>query len=595
MPIDGAAPKRAELVFRIRRRRAVGPFAHPKLPMSTPEEDKRPDLASGKHRVDATNVDATKVESAAPPPPRSGPPPDPTRKLLLGTLAAIVTALFGFYGYWLVSAKTVGDASAQTAKFLAELSGPKLTAYVVTLAPLGLLLTTVAALLVRNGLPKVWNSARRSALLGVLLGACLFAAWLLTSQRLDGLGKLPWWYFIPVVPPVLLGYQALLVWRQRPRSLGKLSLGISNQVTKALMNDGTFERFDAVYRQLLNVFGGARTGGGGTPSSQPDGKPDSYPSFFVTNFAVPGLLLLLVGFGVTAMAVNNSLLTLPAFPGSKEILPLAARGLRWGAGGAFVYVLIDFGARLFRNDLTVGAAVWSIVTLIVGPTLAVLLAVAWKLDGTQSPWQAGAVMFFAGLAPRRVVTIVEGVALQLLKAPNETTAASDYVPLTRLRGLNSEVAVRLREENVHDVGSLAYADPVRLVLSLPYDLRQVVDWIDQAQLAVALPAQFDALRAAGVTGAIDLAWRWMNTALPTGGDGFLNAKDTPPENFRSLVLNPDREASLVYETARQLFYEEQVCLLWVMYNCFSTTASTAELASEAVEKAKPQSEQARAA
>jgi hypothetical protein len=154
----------------------------------------------------------------------------------------------------------------------------------------------------------------------------------------------------------------------------------------------------------------------------------------------------------------------------------------------------------------------------------------------------------------------------------------------------------LREENVHDVGSLAYADPVRLVLSLPYDLRQVVDWIDQAQLAVALPAQFDALRAAGVTGAIDLAWRWMNTALPAGGDGFLNAKDTPPENFRSLVLNPDREASLVYETARQLFYEEQVCLLWVMYNCFSTTANTAVLVSESAEKANPRGgEQARAA
>lgn len=56
--------------------------------MSTPEEDKTPDLASGKHRVDAG-----KVGSAAPLPPRNGPPPDPTRKLLLGTLAAIVTTL----------------------------------------------------------------------------------------------------------------------------------------------------------------------------------------------------------------------------------------------------------------------------------------------------------------------------------------------------------------------------------------------------------------------------------------------------------------------------------------------------------------------
>jgi hypothetical protein len=552
--------------------------------MNHTDEDKgSTDLGSGSHRVDDR-----RPAGLAPAALQGGAPPDPPRKVLLGTLAAIVTALFGFYGYWLVTAKTLGEASSQTATFLTELSGPKLTAYAVTLAPLAVLLATVAALLVRNGLPKVWNSARRSALLGGLLGACLFGAWLLTSQRLNALVVLQWWYFIPVVPPVLLGYQGLLVWRQRPRSLGKLSLGVSNQLMQPLAKDGTLERFDAVYLQLLKVFGGSRKPADGGLESSADGKSAIYPSFFVTNFAVPALLLLLVGFGVLGVAVNDTLSEIPAFSGSNVILPLATRGLRWGAAGAFVYVLIDFGARLFRNDLTVGAAVWSIVTLIVGPALAVLLAVAWKLVPTESTWQAQAVLFFAGLAPRRVVTIVESVALQLLKAPNETTAPSDYVPLTRLRGLNSEVAVRLREENVHDVGSLAYADPVRLVLSLPYDLRQVVDWIDQAQLAVALPAQFDALRAAGVTGAIDLAWRWLNTALPSAGDGFLNTRETPPENFRSLVLNPDREAGLVYETARQLFYEEQVCLLWVMYNCFSTTATNAEPAAPSVVEAKPE-------
>jgi hypothetical protein len=60
------------------------------------------------------------------------------------------------------------------------------------------------------------------------------------------------------------------------------------------------------------------------------------------------------------------------------------------------------------------------------------------------------------------------------------------------------------------VTGLAYADPIRLVQNMPYDLRQVVEWIDQAQLAMAAP-------------------------------------------------------------------EEQVRLLWVMYNCFSTTASDQDL------------------
>ncbi len=43
-----------------------------------------------------------------------------------------------------------------------------------------------------------------------------------------------------------------------------------------------------------------------------------------------------------------------------------------------------------------------------------------------------------------------------------------------------------------------------------------------------------------------------------------------PESFRSLTRAPDTEARLLYDTARQMFYEEHVRLLWVMYNCFST-------------------------
>ena len=40
--------------------------------------------------------------------------------------------------------------------------------------------------------------------------------------------------------------------------------------------------------------------------------------------------------------------------------------------------------------------------------------------------------------------------------------------------------------------------------------------------------------------------------------------------FRRIDGNP--EARVIYATAGQLFYEEQVCLLWVMYNAFSTAA-----------------------
>ena len=50
-------------------------------------------------------------------------------------------------------------------------------------------------------------------------------------------------------------------------------------------------------------------------------------------------------------------------------------------------------------------------------------------------------------------------------------------------------------------------------------------------------------------------------------------------SFDVLVRDPN-DAALVYETARQMFYEEQVRLLWVMYNSFSTTAGAPSSFSE---------------
>jgi hypothetical protein len=171
--------------------------------------------------------------------------------------------------------------------------------------------------------------------------------------------------------------------------------------------------------------------------------------------------------------------------------------------------------------------------------------------------------------------IVEGVALKFLKSPGEE-AVSKQIPLTSLRGVSSELALRLREENIEDVTGLAYADPIRLVQNMPYDLRQVVEWIDQAQLVVAAPEQYEMLLQRGVTGAIDLAWRWLQASVDPASGKIVHAKDVPA-SFKALVREPEREAVLLYETGRQMFYEEQVRLLWVMYNCFSTTATDREL------------------
>jgi hypothetical protein len=296
-----------------------------------------------------------------------------------------------------------------------------------------------------------------------------------------------------------------------------------------------------------------------------------------------------VSFGALALAMSPNPLDIVVNGVIKKAAPdTVARGLRWGVAGAYTYVLFTFGSRCFRNDLTVGAAIWAIVTLVTGPALAIVVALVGNLKAPEAgvDWQGAVVLFFAGVAPRRVMSIIESVALKFLKAPAEASTAK-LIPLTTLRGISPELALRLREENIEDVTALAYADPIRLVQSMPYDLRQVVEWIDQAQLAVALPPQYQGLLDRGVTGAIDLAWRWLQACAESGITPVTIAHGkTVPPSFAVLVPDP-QDAVLVYETARQMFYEEHVRLLWVMYNSFSTTAGDPSSSSDANPSGEP--------
>jgi hypothetical protein len=496
----------------------------------------------------------------------------------LAALAALLTIGFALYARWLFSVEGPSDAIGRARAWLDVFSGENLAAVTLAFGPFAVLLALVIGLLVHYGMPQVWQTAAPSLKVGSLLGACLAAAWFIGTARMDELRRIDWLFFVPVVPPALLVFQALITWRQRPRSVGAFHLGVSAPVQAALEESGDARRFDEVHDQLVGVFGGVpatfenrRRSSARAPHLPP--APSGLGSF-ATHFAVPSLLLLLVGFGALALAVGAPSGTKGAWNES----PVLARGLQWGVAGAYVYVLVTFGSRSFRNDLTVGATVWAIITLIVGPALAVVLALGWKWKSPASGeigWQTAIVLFFAGLAPRQVMNLIEAAALLILKAPAEARAT--LIPLTKLRGISSELAVRLKEENIEDVIGLAYADPIRLVQSVPYDLRQVVEWIDQAQLAVALPDQHEVLTQRGVTGAIDLAWRWLQACEedPNSGKVTVRHAKAVPDSFKRLVRE-ERDAAIVYDTARQMFYEEHVRLLWVMYNCFSTAGASSQ-------------------
>jgi hypothetical protein len=181
-------------------------------------------------------------------------------------------------------------------------------------------------------------------------------------------------------------------------------------------------------------------------------------------------------------------------------------GAQFGAVGAYAWVVIELGRRSFRRDVTSGIALWSVVTLAIGPMLAGALSLIWTptpQDG--DAWQHAVVFFYAGYAPRRVLAAITSAASKLLGDGPTPSVETRSTPLTKIRGITPQVEERLAEEGVDNVENLATVEPIRLLRDTPYDLRTILWWVDEAILMRYVPQRWEMLEERGITGAIDIA------------------------------------------------------------------------------------------
>lgn len=237
--------------------------------------------------------------------------------------------------------------------------------------------------------------------------------------------------------------------------------------------------------------------------------------------------------------------------------------LRLGAAGAFVYVLTYLGRRNFQRDITVPAALWSSVQLVLGPTLAYTIAYFLVPSSKQDSGAVGfaAIYFLAGMSPRLIAdwisTTVERVWLS-----NGAAVTGRTLPLTQVRGVTSSVVSRLGEEGIEDAAQLAMANAVKLIRNTPFDPRQILAWIDEAILITTLPDHWSTLEKEGITGAMDLAWYLLSDGEQTGG-GPLPFDGRAALN--KLAANLKMEPDSLYQVALRLLYDDQVEMIWAMY------------------------------
>jgi len=287
-----------------------------------------------------------------------------------------------------------------------------------------------------------------------------------------------------------------------------------------------------------------------------------------TRYGLPAVLLGVTGIVLADIMTEPEIFfSVAASPLHKDVVRnLLLPGIRLGSLGAYIYVLLELGRRTFRHDVTGAVAMWCWVTMVLGPVLAGTIAFLWRMPaaGPTGWWGTGVVLFFAGFAPRRVISAIEGAAVELLKLGPTTVVKTRVIPLSQIRGVGPQIEERLGEEGISDVNALASAEPVQLFRNTSFDMRQILTWIDEAILIVTLPRSWEALEDEGITGAIDLAWYSSKIIDPTG-----KPLDAPPDEIEVLADIAKVKPADLISTIRRLSQDTQVQYIWTLYNNFT--------------------------
>jgi hypothetical protein len=130
----------------------------------------------------------------------------------------------------------------------------------------------------------------------------------------------------------------------------------------------------------------------------------------------------------------------------------------------------------------------------------------------------------------------------------------DELPLSLIQGMSFWHQYRLEEEGVENVQNLATCDLIDLAFATRYNLRTLLDWVDQAILIHRMGVKATKLREIGfISGAIDMAWASPQNARSSTG---------LPEQIAKTV---ETETIYVSTLMNSLYQDSQIHMLWDLW------------------------------
>src|SRR5262249_13668643 len=166
--------------------------------------------------------------------------------------------------------------------------------------------------------------------------------------------------------------------------------------------------------------------------------------------------------------------------------PDVLRAMGIGFIGSFLFSIYYIYRRYTTSDLLPSVYLYCAITIILGLVFNYVSFRALDSLSTKQGAVVGLVdllSFAIGLFP---ILAVQWLTQTVYKAFGQRRRRSDLFSLDQLDGISQAQEIRLRDFGIDDAQNLASTEIPQLLISTPFPVQTVVDWVDQAVLMVLL-------------------------------------------------------------------------------------------------------------
>lgn len=267
-----------------------------------------------------------------------------------------------------------------------------------------------------------------------------------------------------------------------------------------------------------------------------------FENFYTTwygrrHFALPIFLLLAVLAFVCIGIIISAAGGFPYWKPHDPIFYTIPKTAIAALAGAYLWVTSDFITRARRLDFSPSDIYWGVLRLVVA------IPMGYAFAGLTSEVIGPFVAFGLGAFP---LTAIQDILRQTVyKTTIQTsTAVLHNDAVTKLQGVDDEIANRLANEGITTIPQIAYCDPVRLVMRSHLTFNFVIDCMNQALSWVYFEDQLTVLRPLGLRGAVEIAY--LMEALASSDPYTKQAAESTLKDVVSAIKPPHTEFTLRY-------------------------------------------------